>query len=150
MSFPRPQSRNEAILQNILGASNQLEPPQSRMEALLLQLLDQMKDVTHYIGVTTTPLEDGSTTNPVMINGESVTAEGGDWVFYQGGEYAWNGSAWGKFGDLADLIAAAVSYDNTESELTAENVQAALDEIVTKLPAELTAAQKTTIKEMLD
>lgn len=38
-TFDAPQSRNEAILQNILGASNELEAPQSRIESLLLQLL---------------------------------------------------------------------------------------------------------------
>lgn len=40
MSFPRPQSRNEAILQNMLGADNVLEPPQSRVEALLQEILE--------------------------------------------------------------------------------------------------------------
>lgn len=32
------QSRNEAILENMLGSNNQLEPPQSRIETLLLEL----------------------------------------------------------------------------------------------------------------
>lgn len=40
--FDTPQSRNEAILQNILGASNDLEPPQSRIEVLLLALLEEL------------------------------------------------------------------------------------------------------------
>ena len=40
MSFPKPQSRNEAILQNMLGADNVLEPPQSRVEALLQEILE--------------------------------------------------------------------------------------------------------------
>ena len=40
MSFPKPQSRNEAILQNMLGADNVLEPPQSRIEALLQEILE--------------------------------------------------------------------------------------------------------------
>lgn len=40
MSFDAPQSRNEAILQNMLGANNALEPPQSRVEDLLQQILD--------------------------------------------------------------------------------------------------------------
>ena len=40
MSFDAPQSRNEAILQNMLGADNALEPPQSRIEDLLQQILD--------------------------------------------------------------------------------------------------------------
>lgn len=37
--FDNPQSRNEAILQNILGAENSLLPPESRIETLLQQLL---------------------------------------------------------------------------------------------------------------
>ena len=37
--FDSPQSRNEAILQNILGADNELLPPESRIETLLQQLL---------------------------------------------------------------------------------------------------------------
>lgn len=40
MSFDTPQSRNEAILQNMLGANNALEPPQSRVEDLLQQILE--------------------------------------------------------------------------------------------------------------
>lgn len=37
-----PQSRNEAILQNILGADNQLLPPESRIETLLQALLTML------------------------------------------------------------------------------------------------------------
>lgn len=37
--FESPQSRNEAILQNILGADNSLLPPESRIETLLQMLL---------------------------------------------------------------------------------------------------------------
>lgn len=40
MSFDAPQSRSEAILQNMLGADNALEPPQSRVEDLLQQILE--------------------------------------------------------------------------------------------------------------
>ena len=36
-----------------------------------------------YLGVTTTALTDGSTTNPIAINGQSVTAESGDIVLYE-------------------------------------------------------------------
>ena len=39
-----PESRDEAALQNMLGASNPLEPPQSRIELLLHKLLGE--DVT--------------------------------------------------------------------------------------------------------
>lgn len=39
-TFGTPQSRSEAILQNMLGAHNQLPPPYSRIEVLLMELLD--------------------------------------------------------------------------------------------------------------
>ena len=35
------QSRNENILENMLGAQNELGEPQSRIEDLLMQILDQ-------------------------------------------------------------------------------------------------------------
>ena len=40
-TFDAPGSRNEAILQNMLGANNPLEPPGSRIEYLLQQLLEE-------------------------------------------------------------------------------------------------------------
>ena len=40
-NFNSPQSRNEAILQNILGADNVIVTPQSRIEALLIQILEE-------------------------------------------------------------------------------------------------------------
>lgn len=40
-TFDAPGSRNEAILQNMLGANNPLEPPGSRIEDLLQQLLEE-------------------------------------------------------------------------------------------------------------
>lgn len=41
MAFDEPLSRQEAILQNMLGANNTLEPPQSREEQLLIQILEE-------------------------------------------------------------------------------------------------------------
>lgn len=43
--FEKPQSRNEAILQNMLGAENKLPEPISRIEVLLLQVLDLLNDL---------------------------------------------------------------------------------------------------------
>ena len=43
--FETPQSRNEAILQNILGADNPLGDPLSRIEALLMQLLEVVQTI---------------------------------------------------------------------------------------------------------
>lgn len=44
-TFDAPQSRNEAILQNILGAENELLEPESRIEKLLTDLLEQSAPV---------------------------------------------------------------------------------------------------------
>lgn len=43
--FGAPQSRNEAILQNMLGADNDLLPPFSRIEELLIDLLEKLDDM---------------------------------------------------------------------------------------------------------
>lgn len=53
----------------------------------------------HWIGVTTTALTDGATTNPIMINGESVTAKAGDLTQYLGDEFVFSGTAWQAFSD---------------------------------------------------
>ena len=52
-----------------------------------------------YKGTTTTALSDGSTTNPITINGSSYTAQSGDVVLYGGKEYLWDGSKWEQLGD---------------------------------------------------
>lgn len=126
-----PQTRVEAILQNILGKNNELQPPQTRVEELLLAILQQgggggTEPVVKYKGVTTTPISDGSTTNPVEINGESVTAETGDFVAYNGAEFIWNGTAWQELGDL-ELVAAimtsiAPTYAESETYNTGDRV----------------------------
>ena len=54
-------------------------------------------------GTTTTPLEDESTTNPIVINGQSYTAVANDAVFYQHGEFVFDGTMWHKFGDMTGL-----------------------------------------------
>ena len=53
-NFDAPQSANEAILQNMLGAENTLREPQSRIETLLIALLEQLQ-----AGAPAIPEEDG-------------------------------------------------------------------------------------------
>ena len=55
-------------------------------------------DNTHYKGTTTTPISNGSTTNPITIDGESYTAVFGDIVVYGYTEFVFDGSAWSEFG----------------------------------------------------
>ena len=71
MAFDKPQSRNEAILQNMLGANNELEPPKSRVEALLQDIAGQMPEANPSEGTTTGTLE------RLKIGDEIYTVKGG-------------------------------------------------------------------------
>ena len=75
----------------------------------------ELGQALYWIGVTTTALTDGDTTNPITVGGESVTAEVGGIASYSGTEFAWNGSAWqmlapGNLGTLAYQNSASGSY----------------------------------------
>ena len=75
--------------------------------------IEALSGYVTYAGVTTTELEDGSTTNPVVINGQNVQATTGMIVTYQNKEFVWNGSAWQEFGDLSAL--GEMAYADTAS-----------------------------------
>ena len=63
-----------------------------------------------YLGVTTTALSDGSTTNPITINGNSVTAKSGQIAAYNDEEFIFDGTTWRKFGgSLAGLTDVNIS-----------------------------------------
>ena len=66
-------------------------------------LIAAMEGGTAWLGVTTTPLTDGATTNPIVIDGQSVTAKTGSMCAYQSKEFVFNGTAWQEFGDLSTL-----------------------------------------------
>lgn len=79
------------------------------------QLIEDLGHALYWVGVTTTVLSDGDTTNPITVNSESVTAHLGGLASYNGSEFVWNGSAWqelGKnnFGALAFKSSASGSY----------------------------------------
>lgn len=84
-------------------------------DATARQLISQLGNAVYWIGVTTTVLTDGDTTNPITVNATSVTATIGGMAQYDGEEFIWNGSAWqsvGKnnFGSLAFKSSASGSY----------------------------------------
>jgi len=68
-----------------------------------------------FLGETTTVLTDGSTTNPITINGESVTATAGSIVLYDMAEFLFDGSKWVELGDLSVLGALAYKDSATGS-----------------------------------
>ena len=76
-------------------------------------LIDAMSGYTDFLGVTTTALTDGATTNPITINGSSVTAKKGNIATYGSAEFIFNGTAWQEFGGLSGL--GSLAYKNSAS-----------------------------------
>lgn len=76
-------------------------------------LIDALESYSSYLGVTTTALTDGATTNPITIGGQSVTAKNGSIVNYGSKEFIFNGTAWQEFGDLSAL--GALAYKDSAS-----------------------------------
>lgn len=68
---------------------------------------------SYFLGITTTPLEDQATTNPIMIEGEEKTATNGNIAVYKKAEFIFNGTKWIEFGDLSSL--GALAYKGTAS-----------------------------------
>ena len=77
--------------------------------------IEALQQYTDYLGVTTTALTDGATTNPITIGGESVTAVKGNIVNYGSKEFIWNGSEWQEFGDLSAItnLLGDLAYEDT-------------------------------------
>lgn len=77
-------------------------------------LIAELMNFREYLGVTTTPLTSGSTTNPIMIEGEAVTAQAGDVATYNTEEFVFSSTnQWQQFGSLTSL--GALAYKNSAS-----------------------------------
>ena len=93
------------------GAEKRLSDAESEIQKL--------SNATHWLGVTTTALTDGSTTNPITIGGESVTAVSGDIVQdSNGNEYIFNGTAWQALGSSVGTLKAFAYADTGEVTIT--------------------------------
>lgn len=75
-------------------------------------------------GETTTALTDESTTNPIIINGESYTAVNQDAVFYGKKEFVFDGTKWHEFGDMSGLGSLATKNNASGSYKPAGSVSA--------------------------
>ena len=71
------------------------------------------------VGETTTALTDEATTNPIMVDGQSYTAQPNDAVIYGSKEFLFDGTKWHEFGDLTGLsskdIGAMTNYAKAQS-----------------------------------
>ena len=68
------------------------------------ELEQKIDNLGKYLGITTTELQDGDNTNPIIIDNEYVTAKSGDWVirYDTNEEFMFNGSVWQKIGESSD------------------------------------------------
>lgn len=90
------------------GSTSGAEKRLSDAEAEIAKL----SNATHWLGITTTSLTDGSTTNPITINGQSVTAVNGDIVQDSNGqEFIFNGTSWQAFGGSIGTLKAFAYAD---------------------------------------
>ena len=79
----------------------------------------KLSNATHWLGVTTTSLTDGSTTNPITIGGQSVTAVSGDIVQDSNGqEFIFNGTAWQALGSSVGTLKAFAYADTGDVTIT--------------------------------
>lgn len=72
-------------------------------DAYARQAIQDLGDALYWVGITTTALSDGATTNPITVGGESVTVKLGGLAQYidsqsQPLEFVWNGTTWQEFG----------------------------------------------------
>lgn len=83
--------------------------------------IEALSRVKHWLGITTTPLTDGSSTNPIVIGGESVTAVEGNFVgvYDTDKEFVFNGTIWQELGSLSDFGDLAFK-DTAETTYTPE------------------------------
>lgn len=117
-----PRSRNEAILQNILGANNDLVAPESRIEELLTELLDVLNGgdgtggkkftLIETVEITETGVSSisrsGYDFTKVFIRGRIAAGEGGTVQTNIGG-YACGWWAENTSGGVADTFAQIIN-----------------------------------------
>ena len=75
-----------------------------------------------FLGVTTTALTDGATTNPITIDGAPVTAVNGNMAIYGQAEFIFDGTKWVEFGDLTALGELAYKDSVSLSKGSGDNV----------------------------
>ena len=96
------------------------------------------------VGETTTALTDEATTNPIMVDGQSYTAQPNDAVIYGSKEFLFDGTKWHEFGDLTGLsskdIGAMTNYAKAQSASAIETSDT-LNQAVGKLEYKVDSKQ---------
>ena len=69
------------------------------------ELEEKIDNLGKFLGITTSQLVDGCSTNPIIIDNDVVTVKAGDWVirYDTDKEFAFNGLIWQEFGDISNI-----------------------------------------------
>ena len=115
-------------------------------DAWAREKVEALGNATHFLGVTTSAIKDGSTTNPIAITGKGdITAQSGDIVMKNQAdgkptlEFIWNGASWQEFGSTGSLKELAfhtasdleVTVSGTTTEQTFTGTEAIISHEVT-------------------
>ena len=91
-------------------------------DAAAREAIAALEGGSYFLGATTTPLTDQATTNPITVDGKSVTVTNGNIVVHDNAEFIWNGSKWIEFGDLSNLGQLAYKDSVSLNKGTGDNV----------------------------
>lgn len=97
------------------------------------------------LGATTTELTDNATTNPITVNGESVTAVQNNAVFYNAKEFVFDGTYWHEFGDMTGLGDMA-EHDLSDVEITTTVSQPTATTTATSTSESVTLTRSTDVE----
>lgn len=102
------------------GQENEYDLRDSRYDALNSRV-EQLESFSDFIGVTSTTLTDGATTNPIVVGGENKTAVKGSIAINGSKEFIFDGTKWAEFGDfttLKDQLGEMAYVDTADVEVT--------------------------------
>lgn len=140
-TWPTPQSRVEAILENILGASWPIVTPLSRGEALLIGVLQEIKNIAPKTQVAKTAADMTDTERFYVYIGDETGYTYGDWYYYDPDDEEW------KDGGVYQSTGVELDTTLTETGVAAE--AAATGDAISSLQTVANGAvQKTYYEEL--
>lgn len=134
-TWPVPQSRVEAILENILGANWPISPPLSRAEALLIGVLEEIKNIAPKTTVTKTAADMTDVNRFYVYIGDEAGYTYGDWYYYDADDEEWkDGGAYQSTGVELDttLSETGVAAEAAATGSAIFSLQTAVNGAITK------------------
>lgn len=104
---------NPTLSKIILPSGQEYDIKDAKARSDIADIQSAIAGGLHFLGTTTTALTDQATTNPIVINGNNVTAKAGDLVLYGQKEFLFDGTKWLEMGDLSLL--GALAYKSSAS-----------------------------------